>query len=268
MFEKNLELQKNERVIMYIRKHIFFLLIDIFKIIIIFILPVFGIWFLQYVDFFPSINIFGISLVNMSDIVVYIWAVLCWLFLAEKFTKYALNFWVLTNKRIVESDLTKLFERRLSVLELPDVEDITLQMNGLIGNMIGFGSLEVQTAGAKREFIATNISNPVFAQETIFAAKLNLKKEEASEDREEYGQISEKIINEKLAKGTFGIPHDQAPKKFVEDVYPEEIEEKTKNDFDWAHNLETEIQKKEVDFALERVEDKYRKNAEKALRVE
>lgn len=244
MMNNDLLLHQDEKVIRYIRKHIFFLILDILVVLFIFLVPVLLIWFLQYTGSVPDQSLFGISLTNLSDVVVYSWGIICWLFLAERFTRYALNFWVLTNKRIIESDLPRLFDRRLSILELPDIEDVTVKVDGFIATLIGYGTLEVQTAGTKREFLAEDIMNPVKAQDEIFDAKLALK-------------------NESLIDIGY-IPHDQkiASKKvdFAKE-YPEEpvvlskTEEKlADSEFDWAHKNE--------------VEDKYKVNSAQALRVE
>ncbi len=199
-----LEFHKDEKIIMYIRRHWFWILLETTGVFLIFIFPIFFIWLLQHLLNLSQINIFGVTLSYISDILIFIWAVFSWIYLAERFTKYALNFWILTNKRIIESELPKLFDRRLSTLGLEEIEDISVEVNGIIENLIGWGTLEVQTAGTNREFLAKDILNPVGVQKAIFDAKLALKQEEKDIERGEVEQITRRVMN-----GTNIIPQEQ-----------------------------------------------------------
>ena len=129
-------------------------------------------------------------------------------------------------------------------MELPDIEDITVKEEGFSATMVGYGSLEVQTAGAQREFIVENVKNPTKIQVAIFDAKLAIKEDEINIEKIEFEHITKRVLGENLDKReeqVFTIPHDQK--------------------FDWAH-------KKEVDRALEVVDEKYKKDTDKALRLE
>lgn len=252
-----LELQNNEHVIMYIRKHWIFILLESISVFALFAAPVVLVLFFQFSSYFEDVFIFGVSLFKMFNVLIYVWAILCWLLLTDRFVKYSLNFWVLTNRRIIETELKTLFDRKLSTLELQDVEDITVSVSGFIRTIIGYGSLEVQTAGTMREFIASDIYMPVKVQEAIFEAKLQLKEEEKDLDRSEFEQISERVMK----KNAFTIPSDQT--KVVKEVSTENL---SGGSFDWAHNMDPK--QGEIDPRVALIEDKYKTNTSKALRVE
>jgi hypothetical protein len=71
-----------------------------------------------------------------------------------------------------------LFSRKLSTLPLETIEDATVKFEGVLENIIGFGSLSVQTAGTQREFIADDVADPEAVKQAIFDARENLKQEE------------------------------------------------------------------------------------------
>ena len=73
---------------------------------------------------------------------------------------YALNTVIITNKRIVENQQTGFFRHRVDELELHRIQDISIKVYGIIPELIGFGDLKIQTAGAGNEFIFTQLPNP------------------------------------------------------------------------------------------------------------
>jgi hypothetical protein len=231
------ELHHDEKVILYIRRHWIFLFLQTKVIFLIFITPVALVWAAQYFSWVPDINLFGVSIYSLTDILIYLWGLFCWMLLAEKFTDYALDFWVVTNKRIIESELIKLFDVRLSTLELQDIEDITVHSEGFWANLIGFGRLDVQTAGTRNEFYAENIMDPAHVQKTIFEAKLAHEREVMDIEKQEFEQISERVYKENEAQKA-----DQ------------------NTEFDWAH------ERAEVEKETGPIEDYYKKDIENALK--
>jgi hypothetical protein len=255
------ELHKDEKVIMYIRRHWIFLFLQTKLIFLIFLAPVILVWVAQIFNWVPDVNLFGVSIYSVTDILVYLWGLFCWMLLAEKFTDYALDFWVVTNKRIIESEMIKLFDVQLSTLELQDIEDITVRSEGVLANLIGYGKLEVQTAGATNEFFAENIMNPAKVQSIIFAAKLSQKQEEQDIEKEEMEQISTRIFREEQENTP--LAQLGAEQTFLKKEGDSAIEQK----YDWAMIDERQAQdKRNVEEVIETIEDKYKTNVDKALR--
>jgi hypothetical protein len=191
--------------------------------------------------------------------------------LAERVTDYAIDFWIVTNKRIVDSELERLFHRRLATLELKDIEDISIKTSGFISSYLAYGNLEVQTAGAQNRFQMEQIGHPEIVQRVIFEAKLAQDKEEKDIEKQEIEQISHRVfkeekqetheeINEEIVdeendvEHDFHIPHDQ--KNISENLVEQNNHSE---DFDWAHSAQTQ----EDDFI--EVDDKYKDNIDRAL---
>ncbi len=276
MFENSFKLHHDEKIILYVRKHWIFLAWDIAGVVILFLLPSVLIWILQFVGYVPDFNIFGVSFESFTDIMIYAWGIFCWLMIAEKYTDYALDFWVVTNKRIVESELVKLFDRQLSTLELQDIEDITIRNEGFFANYFGYGSLEVQTAGAQNEFRAPRIAHPEDVQQIMFDAKLKDEQEKKNIEKDEVEQITQRVMREEGV--TTHIPHDQklpkddTPTNLDKD-FPENAEQRIHNgknkNYDWAHISEKQAADiRNLQEQIEEVESKYKKGIDDALRTE
>lgn len=257
------ELHKDEKILLYVRRHWIFLFLETKLIFLLFLVPTIFIWIAQVWGYIPSINFLGVNLYEVSDIIIYLWALFCWMLVAEKFTDYAIDFWVVTNKRIIESELLKLFSRRLSTLELEDIEDITIEDKGFIANLIGYGTLEVQTAGTEKQFMATNVANPSYVQKVIFDAKVAEEEEKMNIEKGEHEQISHRVFKEELNK----IQKKNTKLETI-DTELREPGLKSMEEYDWAKNSDSQgtgnLDDKEV---LENV-DAYKKDIAKALRVE
>jgi hypothetical protein len=235
-------------------------------IFLLFLAPTILVWVLQIWGYLPDIQLLGVSLVNTFDILIYLWGLFCWMLLAEKFTDYAIDFWVITNKRIIESELLKLFDRRISTLELRDIEDITIENKGLLASMINFGRLEVQTAGTKNEFYMDNVANPAYIQKIMFDAKVAEEKEKQDIEKQEFEQISNRVFSEREDVKEKSFEGDLDKKTEVKNILETPLAKKPDNEFDWAYIDETQAKdlrnKTEV---LDNV-DAFKKDFEKALR--
>jgi len=67
---------------------------------------------------------------------------------------------VVTDRKVVDIDQEQLFFRRISQLNLEDVEDTTSVIKGFFPSVFNYGSVEVQTAGEARNFEIPNILHP------------------------------------------------------------------------------------------------------------
>lgn len=63
---------------------------------------------------------------------------------------YQGNRWVVTSDSITEIQQISLFNRQADQLSLANLEDISAAQNGIIQQLLGYGDLEVETAGAER----------------------------------------------------------------------------------------------------------------------
>jgi hypothetical protein len=67
---------------------------------------------------------------------------------------------IVTDRRIVDIDQEQLFFRSISELNLTDVEDVNSSVSGFFQTIFGYGTVTIQTAGTKANFIALNFRHP------------------------------------------------------------------------------------------------------------
>ncbi|MEI6477587.1 MAG: PH domain-containing protein [bacterium] len=86
---------------------------------------------------------------------------------------FYLDILIVTDRRLVEISQEMLFFRRISELDLENVEDVSSEEVGLFQTVFNYGQVEVQTAGAKDNFMIENIYLP----REVAAIVLDLKQQ-------------------------------------------------------------------------------------------
>ncbi len=161
-----IKLDKDEKIILQVRKHWFILFAETLFLVFLLLLPV--------------IVIIGISLLKTSGfieiagnetflyiILTSLWLIFVWVTFFVIWTDYYLDILIVTDKRIIDIEQKGLFSREVSTFRLDRIQDITTEVHGLIATLIDFGNVHIQTAGEKREFIAKGIPEPAKVKKQI-----------------------------------------------------------------------------------------------------
>jgi len=82
-------------------------------------------------------------------------------------TDYYLDVWTVTDKRIIDQEQQGLFHRRTSVFRIERIQDVTIEVRGIVATLLNFGDIHVQTAGEAQEFIMYGIAHPKYVREII-----------------------------------------------------------------------------------------------------
>jgi len=144
--------EPGEKVVLILRRHSFTILYPLGLIILLALAPAgVSLYFqeIQAEDFF-TIFLFLSSL----------WHTALWLFAFYIITMWSLNTVIVTDKRIVENEQNGFFHRKVAELHVDRVQDVIIQIKGLIETLFNFGDIIVQTAGSEREFYFKHIANP------------------------------------------------------------------------------------------------------------
>jgi uncharacterized membrane protein YdbT with pleckstrin-like domain len=164
------ELETGEKVIRSIRLHPFVLVLQLVPFILCLFLPAI-ISFL--ISLAATMNPAALALLpNSAGAVRFfmgIWYLLVWTAAFSLVTRYYLTVWVITNLRIVDIKQRSFFNREVSSFLLARVQDITTDISGVLGTLIGFGKLSVETAGKDEEFQMENISHPQAVRDVIMS---------------------------------------------------------------------------------------------------
>lgn len=157
---KEFELEPGEHVVKEVRKHWFLFLTGLLPFAIIAVIP-FAL---------PKLLVLAPPLAPYASLFDYhaplmraalgVWMLISWTGAWNAFTRYFLNVWVLTNKRIVSIKQRGYFSREVSSLFLTRVQDVTTDVVGILPSLIGFGTIKVQSASEEVEFIMFGIPRP------------------------------------------------------------------------------------------------------------
>lgn len=74
--------------------------------------------------------------------------------------RYQNDIWVITNQRIVDSTKTTPFTLRMSTADLVNVQDMTVERDGVLRTLFNYGDIICQTAAEQQEFRLSGIPHP------------------------------------------------------------------------------------------------------------
>jgi uncharacterized membrane protein YdbT with pleckstrin-like domain len=84
---------------------------------------------------------------------------------------YRQNRLIVTDRNITQILQYGLFNRKVSQLNMVNVEDVTSVQKGLFSTMFGFGELKIETAGEQSNFHYTYCPNPGYYAKVILNAR-------------------------------------------------------------------------------------------------
>lgn len=97
-----------------------------------------------------------------------LWLLVMWIGAFNTFTRYYLNQWIITTNRIVYIHQHGFFSREVSSFLLARVQDVTTDVQGIFATLLGYGSLNVETAGdSSKDFKMYGIPHPTALRDLI-----------------------------------------------------------------------------------------------------
>ena len=157
---KEFELEPGEHVVKESRKHWFLFLTGLLPYAIIAIIPFAIPKLLALAQPFEQYAALFDYRTPLMRVALGVWLLVTWPSAWGACTRYFLNAWVLTNKRLVDIEQRRYFHREVSSLPLSRVQDVTTNVSGILASMLGLGDINVQTAGASDEFHMRGIPRP------------------------------------------------------------------------------------------------------------
>ncbi len=153
-----IELQSNETVIAERRKFWLPIVLEGIAFAVIALLPIVGI---IAVDLIPSpLAQFVENNVFLALTIAVGWMLVVWIAFFIAWTRYYLDVVVLTTKRLIYVEQLGLFAREISELRIENIQDMRVEIVGLVPSLLGYGNLYIQTAGEQKEFSILTIPNP------------------------------------------------------------------------------------------------------------
>lgn len=98
-----------------------------------------------------------------------LWLLILWVLFFIQWTNYYLDVWYITEKRIIDIEQMTLFHREISNLPFDKIQDVTINVRGLIATFLRFGDIRVQTAAEhSSDYIMRKVANPDKVRQIIF----------------------------------------------------------------------------------------------------
>lgn len=146
-----------EKIEHILRRHPFTFVPVIITHVILFSVPFF--FYFMGGNLFPSL--FQNSAFRVAGVLLgssYLLGIL--MFFYTSFTEFYLDLWIITNDRMIDIEQFGLFSRRISELDLFQIQDITTDVHGVFPTMLHYGNLTVKTASMTSDIVFRNISQP------------------------------------------------------------------------------------------------------------
>ncbi len=161
------DLEPGEHVVKETRKHWFLFAAELLPYAILFVFP-FAIPNLLMLDASTAPYAPFLSIADpLARAALGVWLLVIWTGAWGAFTRYYLNTWVLTDRRIVDIKQRGYFNREVSSLLLNRVQDVTTDVEGVLPSMLDIGTIRVQTAGETEEFVMDGMPRPMQMRDLI-----------------------------------------------------------------------------------------------------
>lgn len=161
-----IEIDPQEEVIRVVRKHWFVLLSSGFYYLFMLLVPLVVITFILGLPMMSTLSFSG-SAVLLSTFALFLWMYLIWNAMFLTLTDYLLDVLVITDRRIFEINQHGLFRRESSTFRIDRIQDVTVNVKGIIATFLDFGDIEIHTAGEGQDFVGTMMKDPYGVKKQI-----------------------------------------------------------------------------------------------------
>ena len=103
-----------------------------------------------------------------------------WVALFVIIANYYLDCWIVTSERTIHTELKSLFNRVVATVQHERIQDITVEVRGVLPTFFRYGDLHIQTAGGFRQFVFRDIPEPHQTKEIIFKAQKEILRDKRS----------------------------------------------------------------------------------------
>ncbi|MBI2122205.1 MAG: PH domain-containing protein [Candidatus Sungbacteria bacterium] len=147
-----LTLSDNEKVLIVVHKHWFVMVGPIITFAVLLFAPIIVLLVLPLIT--KDFNQVLVAIFTNFSLSLYVMILIIFMFLI--WMDFYLDMWIITSKRIIDIEQRGLFSREISEIPLVHIQDITMDVNGVIRTFLKFGTIRLQTAG-EREFAIRDI---------------------------------------------------------------------------------------------------------------
>lgn len=159
-----IKLEPDEHVVAVVRKHWFIFFLHTVAHVFFAIAPLVVFFAIQYLVVFSIPDkFFWLGLAGY-----FLWLLAIWVIYFIQWTDYYLDVWYITNEKIYDVLQKGFFNRHVSILRFDKIQDVSVNINGIISTLLDFGEIHVQTAGETSvDFTLRDAKNPTQVKHTI-----------------------------------------------------------------------------------------------------
>ncbi|MCI0619796.1 PH domain-containing protein [Candidatus Wolfebacteria bacterium] len=96
-----------------------------------------------------------------------LWFLVLFVVFFFQWTDYYLDVWVLTTERIFDVEQRGAFNRQISVFRLEQIQDVTVEVSGVLATFLKYGDIHIHTAGEAKDFIIRDAADPLYIKKVI-----------------------------------------------------------------------------------------------------
>ena len=164
-----IELNQNEKVLFLVRKHWLVFFFESGGALLVSLLVVLALPFAG--EFFPDIALYLGS--NSGPAMVFFgcaWLLLVCMGFFLNLTNYYLDILIVTDWRIIDIEQRGLFSRSVTNTPLQNIEDVKVEIHGILPTLFRFGNLHVQSAAEHKEIVMYGARRPEWVRDRIIEA--------------------------------------------------------------------------------------------------
>lgn len=110
--------------------------------------------------FFSYLNFFDFLPISYRFSAVFFWYLITFIFSFEKFLSWYFDFYLITNKRIVDISFNNLLNKHFAQTDISMIQDVSSSIKGIMGTFFNFGDLLIQTASEINQINFEKVPNP------------------------------------------------------------------------------------------------------------
>ncbi len=158
-----INLEQEEYIVKEVRKHWLFIAIEIASSIFLGLIPFAIVISFLAIETTPAI--YTLRLYTIA--IIPLWILGAWISFFYFWTDYYLDTLIITNKRIFNIEQKGMFHRIISSFPLSRIQDVTVELPGILSTFLRFGTITIETAGENHGFTLHNATNPEEAKRII-----------------------------------------------------------------------------------------------------
>jgi len=156
-------LEKDEKIIMKIRKHSLLVVWEVLMLSVLFFMPFI---LIRIISLLGIIQFQG-NILYLTFALGGIWLLFLWISFFSFWTGLYFDVWIITNYRVIDIDQKRLFHREIATIRFSHIQDVVVEIKGILASFFDYGTIRVQSAGTQQEFVMHYVAKPYDAKDAI-----------------------------------------------------------------------------------------------------